>query len=268
MKYNRINAIIAIIAIILLIFAICFIDLAFTKRDQFETTINDDNITVVSGYWKIGGKHTHSTYDNWFKNSLKINQRYIFFCNESDVSYIKEFREGLETVYKSYPLDKFYSKKYVKDNWTDPFHVPSKEIAMIWHEKMHLLKIAKDEDENPTEFYIWVDAGVCEYRDKPPPTVRLNLKDVNSLPKDKLCYSHIDSYHDVAGTVLIIHRDAIDTIHKKYYEILDTCDNEEAWKCGSDQVNFTKLLQQHPELFFKMSEGWAMNLVDLYNDYV
>jgi len=34
-------------------------------------------LTCVSGYWKIKNKHENN-YDNWFKNTLKINCPYVF----------------------------------------------------------------------------------------------------------------------------------------------------------------------------------------------
>ena len=226
-----------------------------------------DNITVVSGYWNIKNKYGDNKYDEWFKNTLNINQRYVFFCDTSNVEYIKSFRPNYETIFVDYPLDMFYTNQFSKDNWIESTHVPSKELGMIWNEKINLLKIAKDQDNSPTEFYVWIDAGVAPYRDLSPPDDRLNIKDVNSLPKNKLCYSGVnEDYHNFSGTVLIIHRDFIDTFHNKYYNMLSICDD--GWKCGSDQYIFTKLLKTEPEMFHKISEGYGQNLVELYDKYV
>lgn len=243
------------------------IDTFNSDNNTNNTNTNENNITVVSGYWKVDNKHGHSNYDEWFKNSLQINQRYIFFCEEETISYISSFRKNLETIYKDYPLTNFYSRKYIKDDWTDGYNVPSLDLAMIWNEKIHLIKLAKDNDTNPTEFYIWIDAGICSYRYILPPSNKLNLKDVSSLPKNKLCYSHTDGgYHNFAATVLIIHRSFIDTFHDKYYEVLENCND--GGYCGSDQFIFTKLMRSNPELFYKISEGYGENLVTLYEKYV
>jgi hypothetical protein len=264
-KYN-----IIIIIFLLFIFICTFSiskDVNIEKLDTFENSTNENNITVVSGYWKVHNKHGHSKYDEWFKNSLQINQRYIFFCDEETIPYIESFRKNLETIYNPYPLINFYSSKYIKDDYIHPTHIPSIEVATIWNEKIHLLKLAKDGDTNPTEFYIWIDAAVSCYRDKLPPSNKLNLKDVYSLPKDKLCYSYVpEDYHNFSAGVLIIHRDFIDTFHDKYYKELENCND--GWKCGSEQVIFTKLTNSNPELFYKMSEGYGENLVTLYEKYV
>jgi len=264
MKKNTFYTIIFSITLILIL--ILFY-LFYNGRSNTKESMNADNITVVSGYWNVGNKHGSKKYDEWFKKSLKINQRYIFFCDENANDYIRSFRGNLETIFINYPISDFYTNKYATENWIDPKHVPSKELGMIWNEKIHMLKVAKDMDENPTDFYVWSDAGIAPYRENEPPQVRLNLKDVDSLPKDKLCYSYVsDSYHNFAATCLIIHRDIIDDFHDKYYELLSNCNDN--WKCGSDQYIFTKMMNKYPDMFYKISEGYGTNLVELYEKYV
>jgi hypothetical protein len=244
---------------IIILLIIIFVILFYINRSAFGNT--QDNLTVVSGYWKVGNKYSHNKYDEWFKNTLSINQRYIFFCDSGDVNYIKGFRKNKETLFIDYPLKSFYTSKFASDSWIDKIHVPSKELGMIWNEKMYLIKKAKDLDPNPTEFYIWIDAGVSPYRDKSPPSKRLNV--TVDLPHDKLCYSYVkEKEHNFAATVLIMHRDIIDHLVELYYTYLEKC-NESL--CGSDQVIFTAMLKDHPELFYKISEGYGENLVALYN---
>lgn len=96
-----------------------------------------NNITVVSGYWEVHNKYGNK-YNEWFNNSLRINQRYIFFCENSD--YILNYRKDLETIFVNHPINNFISYNIYKDNWIHPIHVPSKELGMIWHEKINCLK--------------------------------------------------------------------------------------------------------------------------------
>ncbi len=237
--------------------------------ENFTSDNKGDNITIVSGYWKVKNKYEDGDerYNEWFNNALKINQRYIFFCEKEMNEYIKSFRGNFETMFVDYPISKFYTNKFYKKEWINEEHVPSNEIGMIWNEKIHLLKFAKDNDEYKTDFYIWVDAGIAPYREMPPPSKRLNLKNIASLPKDKLCFSQVDeSYHKFSAGCLIIHRDAIDNFHEKYYEILENCND--GWKCGSDQYIFTLMMIKYPELFYKMSEGYGNNLIELYENHV
>lgn len=225
-----------------------------------------DNITVVSGYWNINSKFSNYDYDNWFENTLKINQRYIFFCDKSNNEYINKYRAGYETIFIDYPIDNFYSRQYYKNNWVDEKNVPSVELGMIWHEKIHCMKLAKDNDKTPTDFYVWIDAGVCTYRYNKPPKIRLNLKDINSLPHDKLCYSYIrDTYHNFTGTVLIMHKSIIDKIHTVYYEYLTELGKYvNDFRCGSDQFVHTQILLDYPDLYHLLSVGYGENLTELY----
>ena len=231
-----------------------------------------DNIVIVSGYWKVPNKHSHQKYDQWFHNSLKINQLMYFFCeNQETEDYIKPFRGDLPTIYIHYPMSQFKSNEYYQPHWVNPVHVPSVELGKIWHEKIHLMKYVKD--NYPTvEFYIWCDAGACVYRDRPPPAVRLNLKNVDTLPHNQFCYSdplNMNSYHNFSGTVYIIHRNMIDRFHQLFLDYVDVChETYNDWRCGSDQVVFTEMMKDRPELFFKLAEGYGANLSALYDSHV
>ena len=128
--------------------------------------------------------------------------------------------------------------------------------------------MAKDYDLNnnsTTDFYVWIDAGIAPYRDTQPPSVRLNLKNINSLPHDKICYSFVsEDYHNFSAGVLIMHKNIIDNVHDLYYNTLNQCNIKDSnWVCGSDQIIFTKMIKLYPELFYKMSDGYGENLTKL-----
>jgi hypothetical protein len=251
--------------LIILLFASFIVYFLFKSKKLEPMTM--DNITVVSGYWQVKNKYKNDKYNDWFKNTLKINQRYIFFCEKENNDYIKSFRDGVDTVFIDYPISSFYTNQFSTNKWIDETHVPSKELGMIWNEKVHMLKLAKDMDKTSTDFYIWIDSGIAPYRETAPPTVRLNLKDVDSLPKDKLCYSRVEeNYHNISAGCLLIHRNIIDEFHDKYYKLLSECDD--GWKCGSDQYIFTKMMNKYPELFYKLSDGYGGNLLKLYEKYI
>ena len=40
------------------------------------------------------------------------------------------------------------------------------------------------------------------------------------------------------------------------------------WRCGSDQVIFTEMMKDYPELFFKLADGYGTNLKALYDHHV
>lgn len=255
---------------------------------RFNKTIDgfgssDDNITVVSGYWRVDNRHGHKNYDNWFKNTLKINQRYFFFCDEKDIEYLRGFRNNYETHFIAYPIDNFHVQKYAIDSWNDENHSRTKEIFMIWHEKIHMMKMAKDLDGKlATDFYIWLDSGIATYREKEPPQKRLNLHNINSLPHDKISYC--DNYvpNDInsdnsktdrnifSAGCIIIHRDMIDYFHDLYYRSLNECVkiHQNDSYCAHEQRVLTDMVDRYPEIFNKMSSGWGSNIDVLFTDHV
>lgn len=261
----KIEYVYILLILILLVFVICTIFSIIIINDNFVNL--KDNLTVVSGYWMVKNKYGKNKYDEWFNNTLKINQRYIFFTPKENFTYIKQFRHHYETDLIDYNFDQFYSKN-IYDAYTHTIHVPSKEIGYIWNEKIHLMKLAKDLDKQKnqvSEFYIWIDAGIYNYRSKQPPPQRLIIKDL-SLPKDKLIYSKVnESYHEFSGGVLLMHNTFIDKFHDIYYEYLKNC--KEEWKCGSDQYIYTTIKKENPQLFHQIKEEGYGKLLDvLYND--
>mmetsp|Transcript_13656 Transcript_13656/g.13204 ORF Transcript_13656/g.13204 Transcript_13656/m.13204 type:complete len:296 (+) Transcript_13656:8-895(+) len=240
-------------------------------EEGLEQRVSKDNIALVSGYWQVNNKFSHNHYDRWFNNTLKINQTTFFFCeNQEAVDYIKSFRKDLSTVYTVYPIKMFNSNKFYKSNWVHSVHVPSPELGKIWHEKIHLLKVVKNMDIQARQFYIWCDAGISVLRDKAPPNVRLNLKNIDSLPHNKLCYSDPGaSDNNFSGGVLIIHRDLIDEMYDLYMNHVVKCAQKfNDYRCGVDQVIFSEIMKDRPDIFLKIAHGWGMNLMKLYEKHV
>jgi len=249
---------IIMIALIMLILLTLYIK----YNIKIESFNNDNNLLVVSGYWNVKNKYPNNSYNEWFKNTLNINQTYVFYCDKDMNDYITSFRNGYKTVFVDYPLNNFFCKKYINHDVIHPTHVPSNELAYIWHEKIHLLKLTKDNDKNNTEYYIWIDAGVGPYRTKQPSNKKL-VVNKEIINQKKLYYSEVnEDYHNFAATVLLVHRDVIDEIHEKYYALLNSCTDE--WKCGSDQYIYTKMVLLYPDLFYKLSNGYGENLIKLF----
>ena len=96
-------------------------------------------LTIVSGYWKVTNKHDNK-FQDWFDKTLKINCPYIFFGNEESINMVKEHRANLPTHYVKCEITDFYTYKYIDEVETHPIHCPSKELNLIWNEKMFLMK--------------------------------------------------------------------------------------------------------------------------------
>ena len=146
-------------------------------------------LTIVSGYWIVTNKHGNK-FLNWFKKSLKINCPYVFFGTKETIAIAKEHRGTLPTHYIELELADFFTKRYRDDFQTDAEHCPSKELNMIWNEKLFLMQKAAHLNPYKSDFFAWVDAGITNYRNKAPPTtVFPDPAKLKTLPKDKLIFS-------------------------------------------------------------------------------
>ena len=148
-----------------------------------------------------------------------------------------------------------------------PIHCPSVELNLIWNEKIFLIQKAKNINPFNSEYFLWIDAGICTYRNiKPPKNNFPDLNKVNSLPKDKFIYSSSDIYnpdlikkdnyyHCISGTSYLLHQTIIDKfveIYKIYLEKL--IDKNNIW---TDQIVLSHIYKDYNDLFFKLGDTYG-----------
>ena len=222
------------------------------------------SITCVSAYYQVKNKHDNS-YNEWFKHTLSINLPYVFFTNRETVEFIKSFRKDLPTYFIECDISQFETYKYKDKFATHPGHCPSVELSMIWHEKLFMVEKACELNPFNTDWFHWVDAGVCVYRDTHPPN-NVNTELLKQLPTDKFIFSssnyhyipHMVStnsdYHHIAGTSYILHKTFVNTFIKLYKTYLENVSD----KCYiTDQIILTRIYKDHPELYFKLCRGYG-----------
>ena len=228
-------------------------------------------LTCVSGYWKIKNKHENK-FDNWFHNTLKINCPYVFFGDKETIKLIKNYRGILPTYYIECTIEEFYTYSYRNKIITDPIHCPSIELNLIWNEKLFLVQKAAKLNPFHSSYFMWVDAGICIFRDVSPPNIPFpNLDKLNTLPKNKFIYSssneYIESlvsneyYHHISGTY-ILHNNIIDdfvSIYKQYLDKLIDLNN--IW---TDQVILTHIFKDNKHLFYELTYGYGTIIKLLY----
>ncbi len=222
-------------------------------------------MTCVSGFWNVTNKHGNN-YTTWFQHSLKINCPYVFFGDKETIEIIKPFRDGLPTFYVECNIQDFVTYQYKNRMVTHPFHCPSKELNLIWNEKIFLIKKALELNPFHSDFFCWVDAGICIYRNTPPPSVPFpNIDKMNHLPINKFIYTssnpYIENnvtttnyYHHVSGTY-VLHKNIINTFAALYEQYLNTLVNtNNIW---TDQVILTHIYKDHKNLFYKIGDGYG-----------
>lgn len=232
--------------------------------------------TCVSGYWNVKNKHGDA-FHRWWKNTLKINCPYVFFGKKETIEIIKQHRGDLPTYYIELDLDDFETLKYKDSMYTHPTHCPSKELNMIWNEKIFLVQKACKLNPFNSDFFCWIDAGICTYRrQSPPKDIFPNPNKYNILPKDKFIFSSSDSpicndnlvketnyYHFIAGTAYILHKNIVTEFTNLYSEYLDKLIKKENLKF-IDQVILTHMYKDNKHLFHHFCHGYGEIIKQLY----
>jgi hypothetical protein len=221
------------------------------------------SLTCVSCYYTVKNKFNDSSYNEWFKNTLDINCPYVFFSTKSGIEYIKPFRKDHPTYYIECEIEDFNTFKYKDRMKPDDIHCPSVELNLIWNEKIFMIKKAYELNPFKTEWFKWIDAGLCIYRNIPPPQVPFpNSNILNDLPKDKFIYSSSDSnipdmekitstnyYHHVSATYLI-NSYIINDFAELYDKYMDKLvDKNNIW---TEQVILTHIFKDNGQLFYKL----------------
>jgi hypothetical protein len=231
------------------------------------------NLTCVSCFYQVKNKHD-TKYNTWFEKTLSVNCPYIFFSDSSGIHFIKQFRKDLPTFYVITELEDFYTYQYKDSIKTHPVHCPSAELNMIWNEKLFFVQKASKMNPFHSEFFQWIDAGICTYRNHAPP--RTEYPDKNkllTLPKNKFIYSSSEKYnenlvnfdnyyHHIAGTSYILHILLIDEFIDIYKVYLEKLMNK--YNLYTDQIILTHIFKDYPDLFFKLCDGYGEVVPKMY----
>ena len=232
------------------------------------------NLTCVSAYWKVNNKHGNN-YEQWFHTTLKVHCPYVFFSDKETIEIIKKYRANLPTTYVEYNIKDFFTYNYKDKMKTHPQHCPSIELNLIWNEKIFLIQKALQINPYHSDYFMWIDAGICTLRNRMPPPIRFpNINTLSRLPKDKFIYSASQPYnhtlfkkgqyhlhHYISGTYML-HKNIINTfveIYKCYLHKL--VDKSDIW---TDQVILTHIYKDKKELFYKLSDGYGTILYKLF----
>lgn len=238
--------------------------------------MNNNLFTVVSGYWNVKGKFNFEKYKSWMSNTIIINCPYVFFGNYESISIVKEIRKDLPTHYINIEIEDFYTYKFKDTVCCMEPHVPSTEVNLIWNEKVNLVEKAKDIDPFNSDFFMWVDAGVCVYRETPPSSTPFPNQDkILTLPLDKFIFSTSNNpefekhkvhdnnyYHYIAGGSFILHKNFVNSFAKLYRKYIDKYLSQYNW-LNTEQKILTHIYNDNPELFHCFSHGYGSIVINL-----
>lgn len=124
--------------------------------------------TIVTGYFQLKiSKASHTTYAEWMRNMLVIDNPMVIFCDEQSRSFIEENRSDKKekTVIIITRFNEFHSYKYI-NTYLENYKIDSEQtrghtpfLYMIWAEKSHFLKRAIELNPFSTDYFLWVDIG-------------------------------------------------------------------------------------------------------------
>jgi len=179
---------------------------------------------------------------------------------------IKQYRDDSNTYYIELEITDFVTYKYLDFIQTHQTHCPSKQLNLIWNEKIFLIEKASKLNPFASKYFMWIDAGICVYRDSFPPQ-NLNIELLKTLPIDKFIFTSSNNntyrkfndneyYHFVSGTYMY-HISFVDIITKLYSQYLDMLLPNNNW-IYTDQVVLTHIYRDCPELFYKIGDGYGV----------
>jgi len=247
--------------------------------DKFTLNTNNNfTMTCVSGFWAVKNK-INKDYLEFFTNTLPLNCPYVFFTSKENIENIKEFRKEYPTYFLERNIIDFKTYKLGMNNETNEIHVPSKELGLIWLEKMNLVMEASIINPYKTEWFCYIDAAIPIYRDIPPSdNIFPNPEKINLLSKTQINYSSSENIskdeldtikkwnyiHNISGTAFILHISIIKYIYNLFYEYLDKCRTEtNKFVCYSDQCIWTRIYIDYPELFNKIGDTYGQIIKEL-----
>lgn len=234
----------------------------------------ESKLTCVSGYWIIKNKHGNQ-FNDWFKTTLRINCPYIFFGDKQSIELVKKYRNDLTTYYIELNIEDFITYQYKNKMITHPYHCPSTELNLIWNEKIYMIQKAFNLNPFQSDYFCWIDAGICTYRNKYPPNQPFpNLEKLNKLPTDKFIFSSSCNFnsnrfikgqyhlhHFISGTSYILHKNIIDKFINLYNEYLKLIDKNYIY---TDQVILTLIYKNNKDLFFKYIDGYGEIITSMF----
>jgi hypothetical protein len=228
-------------------------------------------LTIVSGYWKVTGKYATTKFENWLNNTLTINCPYVFFGNEESINIVKSIRKDLPTHYVNMEITEFYSYCFKDTVKPMPPHVPSTEVNLIWNEKINLVEKAKELDPFGSDFFMWVDAGIYQYRERKPDLTKPypNEKKLKLLPTNKFIFSTSDFgnfeefkvhdnnyYHYISAGCFIMHKSIVNSFAELYRKYMRKYLSQYNW-INTEQKILTHIYTEHRDLFYCLSYGYG-----------
>jgi hypothetical protein len=138
--------------------------LFFKKNIRYK----QDDLTIVTAYYKIKSKHSYSEYLRRLKDFMRLNHSIVFFTSKTSINIIKEMRPKYllnKTIFIKMEIKDFYSYKKFGKEFNESFYIDRENsyhtvpLYLIWGEKCSFLRRAILNNYFNSKCFYWVDAG-------------------------------------------------------------------------------------------------------------
>ena len=184
---KRIKKIILFIFIFIIYISIVIVFNKYIKNYKYK----QDDLTLVSAYYKIKSKHLPEEYLKWLNNLVMLNKSFVFFTSKKFMHTLKKMRPKelyYKTVFIELEIEDFYSYIYFYKQFKHSFQIDIENsyhtipLYLIWAEKCMFLKKAILNNYFNSKCFYWIDAGYFREDKK-------NMrKYLNNWPSTKKCF--------------------------------------------------------------------------------
>lgn len=274
-KCKRISNVIIIISFSLLL---VFTYNSNEKEDSEKIQYRQDNLTIVSAYYKIKSKRRPRQYKDWLKNFIRLNKSIVFFTSTKLMPRIKKMRPKElynKTVFLTSEIEEFYSYRYYYTEFKQAFSIDTEKryhtvpLYLVWAEKCNFLKkVILNNYFNSTCFY-WIDAGYFRKKSEIQkysnnwPSINKCYEDKRILmgqvyyfsdeEKEKIlnfdtqAHKRLQKNHNVIGGIFGGQKENILKFINYFYKTIRLFLNKKIF-IGKDQNIFTFIAFSHPEV--------------------
>jgi hypothetical protein len=223
---------------------------------------NLEEYTIVTAFYLMKSKFNPDKYKQWISNFIKLNMNCILFTNLETKRWMESWADIQNFHICIIEMDDFITVKY---DWNKQYEMDdekyhSRELYMIWNEKINFLKIANEKNPYQTEWFLWCDMGSL----RQPMFQNEYFKSssvLKSLQNDKTYFFLIDSFkhHNpyfiynldkymvksnikiIQGGFILTNTGSCKDLHLEYYHLLDIL-YEKGLFIGKDQCCYLSLV--------------------------
>lgn len=221
--------------------------------------------TIVTAFYLMKSKFSPDKYKEWISNFLNLRMNCLLFTNQQTKLWLSENFDLQNIKIEILEMDQFITSKY---DWQKQYEMDdekyhTRELYMVWNEKINFLKIACDKNPYQSEWFLWCDMGSLRQKMFLDQDFKKS-KTLYQLDQNKTYFFRIYyyNYHNpyflnnlkeyecenvdlkcVQGGFILTNLNTYKTIHSEYYEILDKLYKKGLF-IGKDQCCYLSLVSK------------------------